>query len=91
MRCVPLVTLMRKISGYETDLDLKKELYSRSVQSPKKQTFDASDSAKLKRMLGADHYEYQLEASKLKCVMLVQSENSEKLLEAEYARTKVVW
>lgn len=89
-RCVPLITIMRRISGFESDIELKKELNSRTVKMPKKETFDASDSARLKRLIGADDYEFQLEATKLKCVTLVQSENSDKLLEAEFTRTKLV-
>ena len=89
-RCVPLVSLLRRISGVEGDLDLKKEVVSRQERTPKKQAFDASDSAKLQKMLGAHFYEFQLEATKLKCVLLVESENSGKLLEAEFARSKTL-
>lgn len=90
-RCVPLVSIMRRIGGVNAGIDLKEETLKRIEKKPVKEALDASDSAKLKRMLEADGYQYQIEASKIKCVTLVHSADSEKLLDAEYSRTKLVW
>ena len=88
-RCVPLVSLMRKISGLEADVDIRKELNAKLGSQPKNKSLDASDSVRLQRLEASDSYEMQLEASKLKCVMLVESENSDLLLEAEFLRTRM--
>lgn len=84
---------MRRLAGSNADLDLRAEQANRSKQGKNKQKepLDASDSAKLARMFAADGQAHSREASNLKCVTLIYSENAELLLEAEFSKTKPRW